>query len=911
MKDLMVFNEFDELLCIASNQTKDSLHYWDADFEESLNQVSTFEFCCLPDHENSVHIVAKNQVAFFDKDGFLRLFSIEAVEQEIDMQGERIRARCIDPVVELSKSILPDIRPQNVTLRFALERALSRQSRWQVGEVADRGIKSTNFFYISALDAVVKCLRTWTAELRARVETDGQRITGRYIDAISRGRDTGLQMEVGHNVDGLNLTIETGHIRTLFIGRGAGIPLYDDTGTATGGFSRRIMFEELTATEASHGFVKPRGQPFVTDERAREIFGLVNPQTGAREHLEGVFESQDENPDTLMRRTWEHLQENNRPFYNAKCDLVLLAELLGEAFDHEQLRIGDVVRLVDHETFKTPIAVSTRVIAYKYDLTYPESATVELGDFRNLYADRERLSNIEHGLNNGQWQRPSVVGPGNIANVIPEQVTGFEAFGGFSQIHLFWNHQGLLVRDFELHGSEVEDFIPEDSNLIHRGPVSAYSHHVEPNRRWYYRCRAVNYHNMPGDWSIQVHAQTANTFGLDQLEEKLEELNEVQIPHLRGLVEEWQYLDTVEIDGATIRARTVQALSIEAGGITALEIAADTITANNLAINTITADRIASNAIVARHIIAGAIVADHIAAGAITSNHINVGTLNGNVIQSNSIHGNRITAHTITADQIAAGTITANLIRANTITANQIAANTITAGQIAANTITATQIAANTITATQIAANTITGNRIAANTITANHLVADAIQVGFNALGDTLHLTPTTLSFFNGDIEAGRLTARGMEFWHHQRGLLGQVPRELGRMGHQAMANHPDVRGIAIRTAFRGDFISFSYHATSTASASTTMAYFDPHGRRSELDGARRPGLHIPSATRLFIRNFGTRQTTRLDYSIFTMSVGGQNRVFIGTDATTATRTGIAFGAGQVYVVRNNVAARL
>ena len=533
---LFVFDDSDNLVCIASNK-KGGLHFWDADFSENLNQPSLLVFSCLPDHENSKFIETKNQVAFKDKDGFFRLFRIEAVEKRIDIQGEYLKVRCKDAILELAKDVIEDIRPRDVTLDTALRRALSGQSRWEVGEVAPLGINSTSFFYISALEAVGRCLDVWRAELRVRIETDGRRITRRLVEAIRRGRDTGLQMRVGHNVDGLNLTVDTSHIRTLMYGRGAGIPNQDESGNATGGYSRKIMFGDVVATEATHGFNKPAGQRFVADDQAKELFGLVNPRTGEREHLEDIYDnSQISDPNDLMMATWEYLQSNNRPQYYVEVTLALLAELLGEEFNHERLSLGDVVRLIDTETFTSTIRIEIRVIGIKYDLTRPEEAKVELGDFRNLYAKDDLLGDIVQGLNEGRWSMQAVVGPGNVANIRPQRVTGLVAQGGYSQINLRWDSQGITVANFELHGSEIEDFEPSDINLIYRGSVSTFDHRVEPNRQWYYRCRAINHQGVVGEWSEQVHAQTENTRRVEELEALIGEM-EGQIEGLEEQVE--------------------------------------------------------------------------------------------------------------------------------------------------------------------------------------------------------------------------------------------------------------------------------------------------------------------------------------------------------------------------------------
>ncbi|MBV6372496.1 hypothetical protein HIU98_15760, partial [Enterococcus casseliflavus] len=713
MVDLLFFNESDELTAIASNETEESLHYWDAHFAEKINQASVFEFSCLPNHPDSPFLEEGHQVAFLDKDGFFRLFKMTDVDLEINEQGEYIKVRCEDAVLDLSKNILRDLRPQNVSLLTALQQALSGQNRWQVGQVGSFGNRSTNFYYTSSIEAVGSCLEIWDAELRVRVEIQNNKITGRYLDAIKRGNDTGLLLEVGHNINGLTLTVETRHIRSLLYGRGSGIALYDEeTGEATGGYSRRIMFDDLVATNNTHGFTKPRGQAYLVDEEARALYGLVDPNTGRRMHLEGVFESSDqEDPDLLMRETWEALKQNNHPWYFASSTIALLSELLGSEFDHEQLRLGDTIRLADNESFKSPLRLESRVIGFTYDLADSESADVEMGNFKNLYAEDDRLNKIEDGLNNGQWNRPPVVGPGNVANIRPGPITNLEAFSGFSQIHLFWDMQSLIVRDYEIHGSEVQGFVPGPSNLIARTSTNGYSHSVNANRRWYYRVRAVNHHDVAGSWSPEVYGQTANTRELDELEDQLDDLNNNRLPALEerldekdreledlnenrlpklddrlsdlefeseilntiklpelekklsdnekalddlnnvtlpilddrlktaeqnfldaqkriddamkdildveDLLSDWQWQDTVEIDGGKIRADTILARSIQTGSITTVQIQAGSIVGDDLAVNTITAREIDAQTITAIEIASDAIITRHISTNAV------------------------------------------------------------------------------------------------------------------------------------------------------------------------------------------------------------------------------------------------------------------------------------------------------
>ena len=957
-RDLMIFNAQDVLLCILTNESSKSLNYWDAPYTEELNNASVFDFKCMPDHEDSKHIVGGNQVVFADRDGILKLFEIKTITNVVDGLNEYIQARCVDSVVELGGNVLEDIRPQNVTLEFALGRALTGQSKWRVGNVMDLGIKSTNFFYISSLEAVANCLETWGAELTTRIEVEDGRITGRYIDASIRGEDTGLLMEVGHNINGLTFTVETSHIKTLLYGRGGGVAIYDEEGEATGGYSRRIMFTDLVATHASHGFVKPAGQPFLYDDNARELYGIMNPDTGRREHREGTFENGSITiEDNLMRATWQRLQEINRPFYHASCNLIAMREVFGSEFDHEQIRLGDKVRLVDHETFTQPILTDTRVISITYDIAESDNINVELGDHRNLYSDDARITRIENGLNNGAWNVvPPIVGEGT-PNRPPQAITGFRATGGFGQIHLFWDFQSIFnVGFYELHGSRSNNFTPSETTLIYRGGVSAFSHSVEPNQRWHYRVRAVNHHGTSGAWSNQVYAQTTNTRALDQLEDALNDLdNALELLDLDGefgeahrLLNLWRVDGTVEIDGGAIRANTIVGDRIVARSITADRLVIgdttslinngdfthDEIGANpkgwhsqhagrgshfNVVHNTFSTARAGTRVLSLRSDVGqrifetnripmnmndeirltityrypvatitpsvrfvirqfdanGILVSSQLQAfptvrsvewetfsqnyryGARVRGYIEIGLAFEGGTPTDEVHiaqvdarrrnnGQLIVDGTITTNHLMADSITANLIQSDSIVARHIQANAVTSEKITAGAITSDKIRAGAIEASHIAVGSITGDRIQANTITGDRLTANAVQVGFNANGNTLQLSPTALSFMQAGAVRGRLTGTGLDFNYGSREIL--------RIAHSSREGAPHVRGLAIFTRITGDYINIGEQITADRGAHSMMM-FDPNG--TFYNNPERAGIH--AARRLFVNEMGVR----------------------------------------------------
>ena len=629
------------------------------------------------------------------------------------------------------------------------------------------------------------------------------------------------------------------------------------------------------------------------------------------------------NPQTVseLRQFGQYYISSNQvglPRVNLKVKFADLYSATGE----EQHRLLEQLELYDTVTVafnKLGVKVNAKINQTVWNVLLDKYESIEIGDSRATLGSNQKEQDRDR---EEQINRPPVIGPGNIANVRPGTITNLVAYGGFSQVLLHWDMQGLTVREYEIYGSQEKGFVPGPSNLLGTTNVNAYTHGTETKLQWYYRVRAVNHHDVAGPFSAEVFGQTANTKDLDELEGILDDLNNRILPELderltendqalydlkqnilpdlegrlkdlevemdilttiklpgieqklldnelalnelnnvslpllderlksaeqnfldaqkriddamsdirdvEDLLSDWQWQDTVEIDGGMIRANTIQALSIIAGSITTTQIQAGSIVGNDLAINTITAreinaqtitaNEIATNAIITRHIATNAVTANEIAARTITATEIAAGTITGTQIAADTIRGSHIFALTITANEIASNAITAAKISANAVTTVKLDAEAVTAAKIAANTITAAKIAANTITANQIAANAITADRIASNAILARHitgstitadklasgsvttaklaagavtattiaaravsadkLTTNAIQVGFNSMGNSLRLTPTSLAFWQSStVRFMEMTGTRLEFYTGQSTAIGGFER--------------------------------------------------------------------------------------------------------------------------------------
>ncbi|MBM7585854.1 phage minor structural protein [Bacillus pakistanensis] len=504
MADLWVFDPDDNLLTILSTDTDNNegaCPFWDAPFKEMLNKGSEFKFTTLGSHEDSKYIVAENQVSFKDLDGNFRLFMIREVLEDEAEEGATITAICEPSINELWDEPIEDKRPFNVTNQEALTRALE-DTRWQAGQVDSLGTNSTNFYYIYSAEAVANICNVWGGEYRDRIEVDSLGITGRYVDhLVRRGADTGKRWEMDKNI--LSFQRETkSYPKTALYGRGKSLE------TDNGGFSRKLTFADVEWSVANGDPVdKPLGQEWVGDPEALQTFG----REGGTRHRFGFFDNGNyDDPAELLKATWEALQEQQKQLVNFKMDVFTLENITG--YEHEKARLGDTTFAINRN-FSNPIIVEVRIISYEYDVSNPDNtAVVELGNYIELFTQRQKLEKIEAELNNkgGIWDKvEDPVTDGDFPDVVPATPTNFTANGLFKTIQLKWDYNpSYEVAEYEIYGSQIQGFTPDSSNLLFRGKAGGFVHTAEVNQQWYFRVRAVNTHGTVSGFTSEVTANT-------------------------------------------------------------------------------------------------------------------------------------------------------------------------------------------------------------------------------------------------------------------------------------------------------------------------------------------------------------------------------------------------------------------
>lgn len=347
---LYIFDSSEKLIDILLEGS-----FLNAIHREVLNGESTFKFT-IP--EGREHIIEGNLVAFRDLDSYWQVFEIKRL---VDLHGDGLTrtAYCEHIFYELIDDVVVDKRPSaDATAAMA---GMLENTRWQVGIVDDLGAASTNAYYESVLSGVKKIANAWKGELNWRCVISGGVIT-RYVDLRAMvGTDTGKQFAYSKDILSIEREVDSSTLVTALYGRGKGVE------TETGGYGRRLTFADVVADD------KPVGQEWVGDTDALTQWGRNG------RHRFGVFIDEEEtDPNSLLQKTRDELNKRKVPRITYELDVVSLEQLAG--YEHEKIRKGDLVRVVDRE-FTPELVISARVIDIERDILDPSNTRVVLGSF--------------------------------------------------------------------------------------------------------------------------------------------------------------------------------------------------------------------------------------------------------------------------------------------------------------------------------------------------------------------------------------------------------------------------------------------------------------------------------------------------------------------------------------------------
>lgn len=285
----------------------------------------------------SLHEKEAEYVGFKDNNEF-KLYKITNTSRSddfVDINGVHIFFH------DLKGKVIRDVRPSNKTALQVVTEIL-KDTEWEVFSTA-KGLNSTNFYYISKLDAFYDLLDKWQCEFRFETYFDGDGFVKKIYLEDHISKDYGRWFEYGDKL--LTVVAEEDHsnVFTAFIGRGKG----EETGD---GFSRKIKFDTIHWSITNGDPInKPVGQDYVEIKESTKLYGYPDGQPRVT-----VVDFDEEDRENLLRLTYEYAIENSRPKLQLKATAV----------DDNKVELGEVCAIIRPNL---DIRYKTRIFKVKTD----------------------------------------------------------------------------------------------------------------------------------------------------------------------------------------------------------------------------------------------------------------------------------------------------------------------------------------------------------------------------------------------------------------------------------------------------------------------------------------------------------------------------------------------------------------
>lgn len=293
---------------------------------------------------------------------------------------------------ELSSSAyIEDKRPNNVSASQAMAYALAG-SQWSLGTVNISGNVTTNFYYITNLEAIQKVIGLMGGEVYFYITITGNKISGRFMDYVFRqGNDTSKVFADGSNLLTVTKKQQSDSIYTAILPRGKGEQVSSGVDGSPDGYGRRIDISGVTWSKSSgNPLNKPAGSKILEDPDATAKYGHINGS--ARLYLATFDEIEDHN--LLIQQAYQTLMSINHPLVEYSATVAKVGNL----------SLGDTVLIMHSER---DLSYKTRVFEVKYDLLNPEMTELSLGDnlsSNSITSQINQLSNsIATNSNQVQW----------------------------------------------------------------------------------------------------------------------------------------------------------------------------------------------------------------------------------------------------------------------------------------------------------------------------------------------------------------------------------------------------------------------------------------------------------------------------------------------------------------------------
>jgi phage minor structural protein len=232
--------------------------------------------------------------------------------------------------------------------------AVFENTGWEYKQLApDTDTATTNFYRISSKEALQKIESNFGVEVQFVYTPKGNQIAGKTCEIHKQiGTDSHLRLVQGVNVTEVKYTQDQTELYTAAIGRGSGLQDTDDQGEATGGYTRKIEFDDVVWSKSAGNPVdKPAGQKYVEIPEATEKYGWLD-KDGKRKPRMVTFDFDNEKDvNKLIQETYDKLLPLSHPQVQIESTVAKIGQ-----YAH----LGDDVTAVVYKPYK--LTYTARVI---------------------------------------------------------------------------------------------------------------------------------------------------------------------------------------------------------------------------------------------------------------------------------------------------------------------------------------------------------------------------------------------------------------------------------------------------------------------------------------------------------------------------------------------------------------------
>ena len=292
---------------------------------------------------------------------------VDEVSQVHDDGGKTYcKAVCINSIAELLDDYIEDKRPSGGVAE-ALTSILGG-TRWEVGTCDLKAIASHTFYHISVREGLTDLIATWGGELETRIETDGVKVTHRYIGVrASRGdQQSPKRFTWTKDIVDIKRTVGSANPKTRVYGYGKGVE------TDTGGYGRRLTFGDING-----------GKDYVEDSEATKIWGHPDGKGGISPAVDTYINEQCEDAAQLLKETQDYLDTVKEPTVSYEANVL---DLYAYGRTWEGVALGDCVAIIDKQFAEGGIRLKGRVSQIERDLVTAET-TVTFGNLVDALTD--------------------------------------------------------------------------------------------------------------------------------------------------------------------------------------------------------------------------------------------------------------------------------------------------------------------------------------------------------------------------------------------------------------------------------------------------------------------------------------------------------------------------------------------